>query len=363
MNPVIPETKKITNYFVIFLIVSGQLGTAVLGFQRIVLKSVGFDAWISIFIGGVMVHLFLYMIYAILKRGNGDIIYIHKQLFGKWIGGTFSFIILLYALLGSITVLRTYIEIVQVWMFPRLNIWFFTFVFLLLVYYAISGGFRVVAGIAQIAVMVLLLMLPVFLFALQFANFQNMLPIMKHSIGEIFGGVKAMSLSYSGFESVLLFYPFLKGKSQKWAHFGVGITMIIYLYIGIISFAFYSEGQLSRTIWGTLSLFKIVEMPFLERFEYIGVSIWAIIALSNILISLWICGYGSKRLFSVNEHKALILILVIVYFIINFINSRITINTLNDYTAQIGLYILILYIPFVYLFQTFKQKLRGSENK
>jgi spore germination protein AB len=365
MNPTIPENEKVSTYFVLFLIVSGQIGTAALGFQRIILTSVGFDAWISIIVAGLFVHVFIYMMYAILKSGNGDIIYIHRNLFGRWAGDFMSIILVLYALLGSITIFRTYLEVIQVWMFPRMNMWAFAFVFLVLAYYAISGGFRIVVGVAILSFGVLLAIMPIFLFPLEFSQFQNMMPIMKHSIVEVLGGAKAMTLSFLGFEAILLYYPFIKHakSSQRWAQGGASVTLFFYLYIGIISFAFYSEEQLKRTIWATLSLFKIVEMPFLERFEYIGVSLWAIFVLGSILITIWICSYGAKRLFSVNEKAALIVTLAIIYISVQFLSSRAHVNNLNDYMAKAGFYMLMTYLPFIFIFQKVKHAMKGRAGK
>ncbi|OZM57164.1 hypothetical protein CIB95_06760 [Lottiidibacillus patelloidae] len=365
MMPNIPENEKVSTYFVLFLIIAGQLGTAALGFQRIVLISAGFDAWISIIVAGLFVHLILYMIYSVLKSGNGDIIYIHRNLFGRWIGDILSTLILLYALMAAITVFRTYLEIIQVWMFPRMNLWAFSIVFLLLVYYTISGGFRIIGGMATFSVGIIILMMPIFLFPLQFSEFQNMMPIMKHSILEILGGAKAMTLSYLGFEAVLLYYPFIKKakNSQRWAHAGASFTMFFYIYIGLISFAFYSEEQLNRTIWATLSLFKIVEMPFVERFEYIGVSLWAVIVLANILITIWVTSYGANRVFSIKQNVALPIILVIIFISINLLSSRAGVNNLNDYMAKIGFYTMVTYIPFIFIFQKVKKRMKRRDGK
>jgi spore germination protein (amino acid permease) len=365
MIPEIPENEKISNYFIIFLIVSGQIGTAALGFQRIVLKSTGYDAWIAIIIAGLFIHLFMYMIYSVLKNGEGDIIYIHQKLFGKWIGNILSLGLILYALFAAITVFRTYLEIIQVWMFPKLNLWFFSFVFMLLAYYAISGGFRIISGVTVLSFAVLLVICPFFLFALEFSEFQNMLPVMKHTIPEVLGGAKAMTLSYLGFEAILLYYPFIKKakRSQRWAHAGVSITIFFYLYLGIISFAFYSEEQLSRTIWGTLSLFKIIEMPFVERFEYIGISLWAILVLANVLISVWVCSHGSKRIFKINPNIPLVITLIIIVIVSNFITSRTGVNTMNNYMANAGFYLLVAYVPFIFIVQKIKNTMKGSEGK
>lgn len=43
----------------------------------------------------------------------------------------------------------------------------------------------------------------------------------------------------------------------------------------ILTLAFFSEKQLASAIWAYLSMIKIIQFPFIERFEYIIVSVWA----------------------------------------------------------------------------------------
>ena len=159
---------QVSHFLVFYLIHSLQFGVGVLGFQRIVAEKSGRDAWIAVIISGILVHISVWMIFRILKDFEGNIIDVHKELFGKWIGGLFSTIFGLYFCLLAITVLRTYIEIIEVWMFPDLNIWIFSLIFLLLVYYVISGGFRIVTGICFFGVVLPSYLLFTFLFPVEF---------------------------------------------------------------------------------------------------------------------------------------------------------------------------------------------------
>ena len=78
---------------------------------------------------------------------DNDLMTIHTTCFGKWIGTFFSVCFAAYLLLFCLTVLRTYIEVIQVWVFPTIKPWKLTLLFLLVTYYVIKGGFRSVTGI------------------------------------------------------------------------------------------------------------------------------------------------------------------------------------------------------------------------
>ena len=51
-----------------------------------------------------------------------DLVAIHKDLFGKWVGNAFNILFILYFIMISIILIRTYLEVIQVWMFPGVNV-------------------------------------------------------------------------------------------------------------------------------------------------------------------------------------------------------------------------------------------------
>ena len=72
--------------------------------------------------------------YKLLKEGQGNLVYIHHTLLGKWIGNGLNLVLSLHFLKSAYTVLRTYIEVIQVWMFPSIPAWF-PAAFFIYVYY------------------------------------------------------------------------------------------------------------------------------------------------------------------------------------------------------------------------------------
>lgn len=140
------KTKTVSPYFAFILLHSLQIGIGVLGYQRVILKNAGYDAWISLIIAGIATHIVLFCMLKMLEK-DGDLISIHTTSFGKWFGSIFSVIFTFYCLLFCLTVLRTYMEVIQVWIFPTIKLWKLTLMFLLVTCYIIKGGFRSVTGI------------------------------------------------------------------------------------------------------------------------------------------------------------------------------------------------------------------------
>lgn len=342
---------QISPFLVFFLIHSIQIGVGVLGYQRIIAKSAGNDSWIAVIAAGAAVNFSIWVMYKLLDNANKDLMGIHQDLFGKWFGGMLSFIWVFYWMMMSVTTLRNYMEIVQVWMFPKINLYIFCLIFLLLVYYGVSAGFRVVAGICFLGVVIPFYLVLTFLFPLEHTEFRHLLPVWNHSVQDMAIASKDMSFSYLGFSTLLMYYPCIKHprNSQKWAHFGNLLTVGMYTGLMIITTAYYSEQQLSRQVWATLAMWKIVEMPFVERFEYIGITSWILVILPNICLFTWAAVKGVTGLFTIKPDKVLVVILFLSYIICVTIRGRDSINLVTDLLARFGLMLNFFYIPFLFI--------------
>ena len=352
----IPERFQISPFLVFFLIHAAQFGVGVLGYQRIIAMSAGHDAWMAILIIGIYIHFIIWLIYSLLeKSGGGDIVQAHQFAFGKWIGNFLSFLFILYFVVTSITVVRTYIEIIQVWLFPDIETWFFVSLFLLLVYYIVSGGLRVVTGIAFLGVILPSYLILTFVLPGEYLEFRNLLPIYDTTVKDLLLSAKDMSLTVIGFEALLVYYPYLKdlNKSKKWAHLSIFTTNTIYLFIAIITFAYFSDKMLEKQIWATLTIWKIIELPFVERVEYIGIANWCLIILPNICIFVWAGSRVAKRVFNVKHRLTLIITLLFIFGLSLLFEDRKNIHILNDYVGKVGFYLVFAYIPFLFLVVSF----------
>lgn len=362
MQQTVPERLQVSPFLVLYLIMSMQIGIGVLGYQRIIAKAAGYDAWISVLAAGLSIHIIIWMIYKICGTVEGDIVAANAYVFGKKIGSILSSVFIVYLLTFALAVLRTYIEVIQVWMFPEISVFWYSLVFMILSIYIVFGGFRTVAGIAFFCIVLPSYLLLTFIFTLKYAVFTNLLPIFDHSLKEIASSAYSMSLTYIGFEIPIFFYPFIKdaSKSQKWAHLGVFLTTIIYTILTIITFIYFSEAQLAKSIWATLEMWKIVSMPFVERFEYIGIANWNLIILPNVCIALWGGSMILKRTFKIRQKKGVIILALICLIAISFFDNRTKINLLNDWTARIGFAVTYVYIPILFIATMIVKKVKSK---
>ncbi|MCU9612394.1 spore germination protein [Caldibacillus lycopersici] len=362
MSVNIPVTNKISPFLVFYLIHTMQVGVGMLGFQRIIATYAGTDGWISVLLTGVILHILMWMMYKMLAIVDGDIVTVHNYIIGKKATKIVCIPIILYFCLFAISVLRTYIEIIQVWMFQELETFWFALIYLLLVIYIIYGGFRTIVGIAFFSIVLPIYILVLFLFTVPFADFSNLLPIFDHSIGDILKGSRNMTFTVLGFESILLFYPFIKNpkKSHKYAHLAILFTTIVYLYICILTFSYFSENQLQKNTWPTLTMWKIIRLPFVERFEYIGIASWFLLILPIIAISIWGTSRIIKQVYSIRQRRSVLVISLLCLIGICIPTTRSEINMVTDLTAKIGFYFCYIYVPILFVATLIKKKVKKS---
>ncbi|WHX98249.1 GerAB/ArcD/ProY family transporter [Neobacillus sp. DY30] len=362
-----PNPQYILNTFILFFIIhSIQVGIGIQGFQRIIFIEAKHDAWISVVLAGLFTHVVvMIMIKTLQLYGPTDIYGIHNEVYGKWIGKIVNSLYILYCLWMFVIVLINYIEVMQTWVFPIVPTWVFSISILLLVIYGVTGGLRVIVGACFFSIILSVWMLGVIGFPLRFSDYHHLLPVMESSISSILKGTHKMTLTIIGFEILYVVYPFLKEREKvsKFAHLGIAGTNLLYLMVILITITYFSAGQLENTIWPTLSLFKIVKLPFIERTEYVAVSFWLLIILPNLLLYFWAAVRGVRRTFE-KKRKGLILIFSFVIFLVSlFFNSRTKINQFNDLFASMAFYITFCYPFILYILALIKKKMASLKEK
>ncbi len=332
-----------------------------LTYQRRLIEHAGYNAWISVIFTGISIHFLLWMIYKLLSSAEDshDIAVINKKLFGRILGNLFNAAIVLYFVFGAFVKFKGYIELVQVWLFPSMNFLPVSIVILLLVYYAVSGGVRSVTGMTVWATIISFVsIVPQVTLTIPFLHPLNLLPLLNHSIPELLLSSKDMAFEYLGFEILLLFYPFIKTpeKSQKWAHFTLVMITLLYLMILVVAFMFFTEEQLRHSIWPTLNMIGIFEVPLLQRLEYMFISMWFIKIIVGVSIYVWAACRGAKIAFRIRPRIILVLILIAFTVLCEVIRDHRTVEKLSEIYSEVGVYFIYVYIPFVLIGVLIRQR-------
>ncbi|MBU8916129.1 spore germination protein [Bacillus sp. FJAT-29953] len=353
-------------FLLIFIVHSTQIGVGLVGLPRIVYLDAGHDGWISVFLAGVLGGVSLWFMVKMLGQyDSADLYGIHADVFGKWIGNFLSLMYMGYLAAAFFVIYINYIEIVQVWIFPNLPTWQLGLVLILLSAYAVYGGIRVVVGTAFLSVMGTLWMVFVLFVPLKHSEINHIFPILDADIEQILKGAHNSSLSMMGMELVLFVYPYIKEKqkTQIFSQIGNAYTAFIFTLVTFVSIIYYAGGSLEQTIWPVISLFKIVRLPNLERFEIIAVSFWMLIIQPNLCIYLWAASKGFSRIFAGKQKWGLWILASLIFVSSFFVKARYQMNLISDIIGKFGFYAAVCYPILLYFIVSAKNKyFRGKNN-
>jgi len=356
-----PESPHVSlrAYLLFFVITTAQIGVGGASFQRKIYKMVGQDSWVTVLIAGLFCHLVIFAMFSFLKKYPGkDLFDIQKEAFGKWLGGVMSFFYVAYLFLIALTILRNYTEIVQTWIFPDMSPGFLAFMVLALTLYGVLGGIRVIVGIGFISILIITLEMLLYYYPLKYADWGYLLPVMNHSPWEFLIGTQEISFSVIGFEMLMFVFPFIRDtqKAPRYAHLAITFTTVTYFIYMCTALVYFSGGQLIHTIWPTLTLLKIVEFPFIERVEYITVSLYLIGILPNLMLYVWSASRGIPKMSKLKEKASLYLVIVILFVICIFFSSRLEIKQLNEISGLTSIYMAFVYPLLLSMILLFKKR-------
>jgi len=364
----IKENKKVSPYLLYFIIYGNEIGIGIINYQRAITNSAGYDAWLSILIMGLAVFIVMWMTTKLLEEHQGDLITIHKSLFGKWLGGFLSFLLSLYFLTITITVLNTYVLLIQVWVFPTMSYWEISILLSIVAFAYINGGLRSIASISFLSLIFSVPLILAMTAPLSHLHFDNLLPIANHSVPSIFAASKKLSLNYEGISILLLVYPFIKKAGSKdsrkqWVFYATSMTTVGYLVLYLITITYFNPNEVDKYLWPTMTLWKIVDLPFMQRFEYIGITIWIFIILPNICLSLWGSSRIFKSLFSINQRLVVSCFIIFINLTGPFFNNQPRLAIWDKYQSMLGLCEMLVYLPFLYLYNLVYKKMRKNHAK
>lgn len=350
VNITVKPQMQFTAFYLFFVLHTVQVGVGIMGVPMIVYKEAKHDAWISIIIAGIALHITLFvMFYVLNKYENADLFGIQQDLFGKFLSKVLGFLYLVYVFVGISTILLNYTEVVQVYIFPKMPTYLITSFLLILMIYTLLGGLRVVVGVAFLFFILTIWLAFILYFPIRHIQLEHYFPILNASPMELLRGAFKTTYTVLGFEVLLFVYPFVqnKNKAPLFAHLAVFFTTILTFVTTFISIGYFSGEQLNKQIWATLSLFKIVQFSILERFDYVAVAIFMFVILPNLVIFSWLFTFGAKRLFNFKQKYVVYALAVLVFAFANLFEYRINVNVLTDYVARIGFYFVFVYPWFL----------------
>ncbi|ANS74575.1 hypothetical protein AWM70_08235 [Paenibacillus yonginensis] len=369
MNRPVSDKFTVSPIHMFFLIYVSLVGIGMMSFQHDLVSIAGADAWIATLLSLLVVFILIWMMFRILEMqppGQEHLAAINRRYFGNVLGRTLNIIFVLYFVIGAFYALRFYLEVIQVWIFPLMNLWPISLLILALAYYLVTGGFQTVAALCFWGTLFMLIFVVTqVVMVFPYLHGRNLLPVYVHRTSEIIQASRTMCQQFLGCEMLLVFYPYIQSreKSRKWAYWAVAHSGFIYLLVLFISLTYFTPNQMDKLLWPTLSIISMIELPLMQRTEYMVLTFWLVKLLANIGLTIWASCQLLKKDMNIKPRIGLGWIMGVFMVLMFFVTKPSQLKGLSVLYNQTGEYLVLLFIPFLFvLSQLLRIWRRGNKN-
>ncbi|ASF38626.1 spore gernimation protein [Halobacillus halophilus] len=364
-NLIIKPDKAVEAFYLFFIVHTLQIGAGLMGVPRVIFTESGADSWIAILLAGIYLHFVAWIMILILRKyDNADIIGIQCDVFGRWLGRTLGIVYVIYLFFILLTVIKNYIEVVQVFIFPEIPLWLMSGFLLSLMIYAVIGGFRVVVGTSFIFFLLTIWMVLTLAQPISYMDWDHFTPILHTGAYDLLKGAYKTAYSVLGLEILFFVYPYIKNKQNIAlpVHAGLALTTFLILLVTVVSIGYFSPEQLKETVWATLSLFKIISYPIVERFDFIAIALWMMVIIPNIVLFCWALIQSLKRLFQLPEKPSLYGVALLLFGASILVEYRVHIDQLTDWTSTLGFWLVFVYPVILYPLVLIRKRFRKENS-
>lgn len=351
INLNIKKGQQIRAYYLFFVIIGIQIGVGFLSAPRYIFEEARQDAWISIIAAYFFILLVAKVMFIILSRyENTDIFGIQVDIFGKWFGKLFGTIYLLLFTAELLSLLLSYNEVIQIFIYPTIHASVMPIILLILIVYSVLGGIRVVIGVVFLFVILSPWFFPLLYDPISRMESSHFLPLFDASFFDLIKGAQTTSYSFFGLEILFVIYPFIdrKEKAKRPVYLGLTTSACVVFVTTIISIGYYSPNDFGLLDWPVVSLFKSVSFSFMERFDYFIIVEWMMVIIPTAILLMWAIVHGTERIFQVPQKITLYVVAILLLILCTFINTVVSIQKVTNFVTVFGFWVIFVY-PFVLL--------------
>ena len=333
--------------------------TAVVLNNKIFFTSVGYivyqtgtAAWFTTLISGGFTLLFFMFYSLLLKRFPGkDMVAIFEGVLGKIVGKAILLFMCAYVLFNSGTTLREFAEMIKVYNLPRTPISIIMVAFLtvsvILSYYGLPSLSRVCA---LCAIPILTGMLLILLMASPSYNIKLLNPIGGYGLSTTLKYGFLRSSAY--FEFVMLSFAVnAVGGYKKYKKIGlisIIIASIIFSTVLICYLMTFGFAAGSENISGFFELSRSIYFNrFIQRVESVFLFTWVISSVISSTVSFYFALLVYCKIFTVKDHKPLLIPLAILMFIVAILPASLQALTQTSLAFLREYSMFVIYLPVI----------------
>lgn len=360
--------QKVSSKQIKSLVVTVVIGAGILSLPSKLARIQGNDGWIPLILGGLLAIPPLIIINKIFQLyPDKDFFEIGEEVLGKWIFSIILGLYLIHFILQAALVTRYLAEIVKAFLLITTPIEVIVLTFILTSSYLARSDMHIIGRSSyHIYPIIIGFMIVLTLISLIEIDFTNLLPVFQSSFKTWPKSLELTVFSYTGFEALLFFLPFAENRKDalKSSLKGIGIVIIIYTTIFLVTLSQYGLNQLQRQTFPTLSFVKEIDLPgfFIENLDGFVMGVWVLIIFATMSIYYYASGKILANLSKIKSQDLFILPLMPIIYMITLLSPNIisleeNLGRIPDYTGIFA----ILIVPII-IYSIGYYKTRRAEN-
>lgn len=336
-----------------FFLLQSQVGVGILALPYKLQASAKGGAWISALIAGFAVQVILLILCALCTRFPSDTLYSFlPKITGAFLGNLLCFLYIGYFLLTAGASLAKFSDIVGRWVLQETPRWALLLLSLFTCWYLSRENLRVIARMFVISSFTIIVMVILSLMGYVKINLSYIFPITEAGWGKIIKGANDALFPLTGYENILVLYPFVEGKSGgklKAASLANMLVTLFYTFEVFTSLIIFSPAVMPAVSEPLLYMLKGFSFQVIQRIDLIFLSLWVFVVTTSLVSWTYMATVGLGRFFHRGEHKKAVPYVIFILFILAMIAQEPSISDLFDRIIEITHYSLIVGLPLILL--------------
>lgn len=348
---------RISSVNLFYVLAQTMIGVGLLSLPHQTHRTAGSDGWISILITGFFIQLIVLIIWLLCRKfPNLTLFDFSKVIVGKTLGTVVNFLYIIYLLTIICYIFIVYTDTLKRWILPETPGWILLLIlFVLLIYGSICTIKNVISLFSFLFLFIpLLFLITFFVYHDPSIDVRYLFPI-GHSGGwNILKGTKDTFVSFIGYETLLIYFAFMKRSKRitalKGAFFAILFVTTFLMYIVMISTMMLSPEEMKITREPVLYILSAVEIRLLSRLDLIFLSFWCMVVFATIISYSFSASMGISKLIRI-KHKFAVMLAGTFVFIVSIIFYYMEVTLLEKWLKHFSLIFGVI-IPILLLFIT-----------
>ncbi len=302
--------------FIINIIV----GTGILNLSREVAEVSKQDAWISVLFSGIFISfIVIIIIFTVSKFPKHNFLKYTSYLLSKPLGYFITFSYIIYSVLFTGIVIAYICEMTATWLLNETPIYIIRLILVLTIVYMIRNGLTSLARFAQITIFFLIPFTLLIFVGLPEIHLINLRPIGGSGVVNIMKGVLPSFFTFAGYETLLVYYPYISDKQKpimRNSVLAILVVTLIYTLTVMAEIALFGPEEILTVLYPSINYLTSVNTPIIERSEIFFTTFWIFTALTSAGIQYFTSSVLLQNIFNTKKTSVFTYALApIVFFI------------------------------------------------